>query len=80
MAAQIENTLRSLLPPYQRDIALGDYEIVLIDNGSARELPGRLQTLASIFAIIISRLTNRDEARRSRSIGLCGPRARPGFV
>jgi glycosyltransferase involved in cell wall biosynthesis len=47
MAAQIENTLRSLLPPYQRDIALDDYEIVLIDNGSASELPGRLQTFAS---------------------------------
>jgi glycosyltransferase involved in cell wall biosynthesis len=46
MAAQIENTLRSLLPPYQRDIALDDYEIILIDNGSAASLPERLQTLA----------------------------------
>lgn len=34
MAAQIANTLRSLVPPYQRGIAPGDYEIILIDNGS----------------------------------------------
>ncbi|MEP6685776.1 MAG: glycosyltransferase [Verrucomicrobiota bacterium] len=38
MAAQIENTLRSLLPPYQHKIATNEYEIILIDNGSARML------------------------------------------
>ena len=36
MAAQIENTLRSLLPPYQRGVETTDYEIILIDNGSAK--------------------------------------------
>src|SRR6266446_6831627 len=46
MAAQIENTLRSLLPPYQRDIQLDDYEIVLLDNGSPQRLPERLQSFA----------------------------------
>jgi hypothetical protein len=33
MAGQIKNTLRSLLPPYQRNIATEDYEITLIENG-----------------------------------------------
>ena len=44
MAAQIENTLRSLLPPYQREIGIDDYEIILIDNGSAQMLPEQLRT------------------------------------
>jgi glycosyltransferase involved in cell wall biosynthesis len=38
MAAQVKNTLRSLLPPYQRGIETNDYEIILIDNGSAKIL------------------------------------------
>ena len=38
MAAQISNTLQSLLPPYQRNISTGDYEIILMDNGSAKML------------------------------------------
>jgi glycosyltransferase involved in cell wall biosynthesis len=38
MAAQIKNTLRSLLPPYQRGVETNDYEIILIDNGSAKIL------------------------------------------
>ena len=46
MAAQIENTLRSLVPPYQRGIVIEDYEIVLVDNGSAQTLPKRLQTFS----------------------------------
>jgi hypothetical protein len=33
MAGEITNTLRSLLPPYQRNIATDDYEITLIENG-----------------------------------------------
>ena len=38
MAAQIKNTLQSLLPPYQRNICIDEYEIVLMDNGSAKML------------------------------------------
>ncbi len=38
MVAQIKNTLRSLLPPYQRGVETNDYEIILIDNGSAKIL------------------------------------------
>ena len=38
MAAQIRNTLQSLLPPYQRNISIDEYEIILIDNGSAKRL------------------------------------------
>jgi hypothetical protein len=38
MAAQIKNTLQSLLPSYQRNVSLDDYEIVLMDNGSAKIL------------------------------------------
>jgi Glycosyl transferase family 2 len=46
MAAQIENTLLSLLPPYQREIAASDYEIILMDNGSSRMLDDRLQKIS----------------------------------
>ncbi len=46
MARQIENTLRSLLPPYQREIAAEDYEIILVDNGSSRMLDERVQKLS----------------------------------
>ena len=38
MAVQIKNTLQSLLPPYQRNISIDDYEIILMDNGSAKML------------------------------------------
>jgi hypothetical protein len=38
MAAQIKNTLQSLLPPYQRNISISEYEIILMDNGSAKML------------------------------------------
>ena len=38
MAAQIKNTLQSLLPPYQRSVSIDDYEIILMDNGSAKML------------------------------------------
>ncbi len=47
MTVQIERTLQSLLPPYQRGIRSKDYEIILIDNGSREPLPARLQSLAS---------------------------------
>lgn len=46
MPRQIENTLRSLLPPYQRDIALEEYEIILVDNGSSRMLHEQVQKLS----------------------------------
>src|SRR4030095_952302 len=35
---QIKNTLQSLVPPYQRNISINEYEIILMDNGSARML------------------------------------------
>jgi hypothetical protein len=41
IAGQIKNTLRFLLPPYQRNIATEDYEVTLIENGSTRMLPVR---------------------------------------
>jgi glycosyltransferase involved in cell wall biosynthesis len=46
MADQIENTLRSLLPPYQRGIRLEEIEIILVDNGSTAPLPDRLRTFS----------------------------------
>ncbi len=46
MAAQVKNTLRSLLPPYQRDVETSDYEIVLIDNGSAEILDEDTRTVS----------------------------------
>lgn len=46
MAEQIANTLRSLVPSYQRNIALDDYEIILLDNGSRKPLAAATQSLA----------------------------------
>jgi glycosyltransferase involved in cell wall biosynthesis len=46
MAAQIRNTLRSLLPPYQRGVETSDYEIILIDNGSAKILDDETRTIS----------------------------------
>ena len=46
MAAQIKNTLRSLLPPYQRGVETTDYEIILIDNGSAKGLDEETRTIS----------------------------------
>jgi hypothetical protein len=53
MGRELPRTLRTLSPDYQRDIDGGDYEVVLIDNGSARPLdekmlaahPGRLRSV-----------------------------------
>lgn len=47
MATQIENTLRSLVPPYQQAVALGDYEIILIDHGSRAARGRRLERRVS---------------------------------
>ena len=46
MAAQVKNTLRSLLPPYQRGVEMSDYEIILIDNGSAKILDDEARTIS----------------------------------
>ena len=67
MTRQIENTLCSLLPPYQLDIALDDYEIVLVDNGSTEKLPERLQTFSSNLRYIY---VEPDKARRSPAAAL----------
>jgi hypothetical protein len=37
--------LRSLLPPYQRGVETNDYEIILIDNGSAKILDDETRTI-----------------------------------
>ena len=36
MARELPRTIRSLSPAMQRDIEPGDYEVILIDNGSTR--------------------------------------------
>src|SRR4029450_3745042 len=46
MAAQIKNTLQSLLPPYQRSVSIDDYEIILMDNGSAKMLDEGTQKIS----------------------------------
>jgi glycosyltransferase involved in cell wall biosynthesis len=67
MAPQIKNTLRSLLPPYQRDIALEDYEIILIDNGSRQMLPAQIQTLSPNLRYLYLRP---DEAKPSPAVAI----------
>jgi glycosyltransferase involved in cell wall biosynthesis len=50
---ELPQTLRSLTPNYQRDIEAGDYEVILVDNGSAEPVdedllagfPGRLRSM-----------------------------------
>jgi vacuolar-type H+-ATPase subunit F/Vma7 len=54
MAAQIENTLRSLLPPYQRGVETTDYEIILIDNGSAKVLDEETRTVSPNLQLYLS--------------------------
>ena len=46
MAAQVKNTLRSLLPPYQRGVETTDYEIILVDNGSAKIMDDETRTIS----------------------------------
>ncbi len=38
MSAQLANTLRTLVPPYQQQIDTDQYEVVVVDNGSAKPL------------------------------------------
>jgi len=46
MATQIKNTVYSLLPPYQRNISIDQYEIILMDNGSAKMLDEPTQKIS----------------------------------
>ncbi len=53
MAREFPRTLRSLAPGYQRGIEAGDYEVIVVDNGSPEPIdpavldafPGRLRTV-----------------------------------
>lgn len=45
IAAQIQNTLQSILPHIERDIFIGDCEIILMDNGSAKVLDEPMQKI-----------------------------------
>jgi glycosyltransferase involved in cell wall biosynthesis len=53
MERELARTLRSLAPEYQRQIGAGDYEVVVVDNGSPEPLdasmlaafPGRIRTI-----------------------------------
>ena len=51
MPAQAENTIRSLLPDYQRGVRLEDYEVLVIENESANNIsPDFLKTLPYNFS------------------------------
>ena len=80
MREQIGNTLRSLLPPYQRDIADDPIDIVLVDNGSPQPLPPAVYALSTnIFYKYIPPSDARPSpasalnaaVRQSRSSHLC---------
>ena len=47
MDAQIGNTLRSLVPPYQQKIKKQEYDILVMDNGSPQPLPEEVWKIAS---------------------------------
>jgi len=40
MAREVPRTLRSLAPDYQRGMTAGEYEVILVDNGSPEPLAG----------------------------------------
>jgi len=40
MAREVPRTLRSLAPDYQRGMTAGEYEVILVDNGSPEPLDG----------------------------------------
>jgi hypothetical protein len=42
MAREVPRTLRSLSPAYQRDLAADDYEVIVVDNGSAEPVDPEL--------------------------------------
>jgi glycosyltransferase involved in cell wall biosynthesis len=42
MARELPRTLRSLGPGYQRDLAVDDYEVIVVDNGSAEPVDAAL--------------------------------------
>lgn len=58
MERQITNTLRSLLPPYQRGIKRREFEILLVDNGSPEPLPEAAWKLEKNIAL--TRIEPRD--------------------
>jgi len=42
MARELPRTLRSLSPGYQRDLAIDDYEVIVVDNGSTAPVDAEL--------------------------------------
>lgn len=46
MGRELPRTLLSLAPPYQRDCSRGDYEVIVVDNGSRR--PVTAQSMAPL--------------------------------
>jgi len=51
MPAQAENTIRSLLPDYQRGVRLEDYEVLIVENQSANNISQDfLETLPHNFS------------------------------
>ena len=53
MAREIDRTLRTLSPEYQRGVSASDYEVIVVDNGSPTQLdpavvarfPGRIRSI-----------------------------------
>lgn len=39
MPREAPRTIQSILPPYQKGIEIGDYEVLILDNGSSEPLP-----------------------------------------
>ena len=39
MSAQIQNTIHTLVPPYQQQVVADQYDVVVVDNGSPKPLP-----------------------------------------
>ena len=75
MARELPRTLRSLSPDHQRGIAAGDYEVIVVDNGSPEPLDRN--TLRGFGADL--RLVRLDPAAAlPGGGGQPRPRARPG--
>lgn len=54
MSRQLENTLYTLSPDYQRGLALEDYEVIVMENGSGDNLdPSVVRTLPRNFRYVL---------------------------
>jgi len=74
MPEQAANTIRSLLPGYQRDVSASDYELIVVENASANTL--RPEFLRSLPANVHYHLRQNPEPSPAQAINFGASQAR----